>query len=96
VRPEKTELIKAWFEGVDTQKDKFICRPVVGHNGGPFPRFEKGAVYKQKVFGVGVFEERGRRIRWERIKPETQERYAALLVIVFQGSCLDLYLVFAG
>jgi hypothetical protein len=74
VRPEKTELIKAWFKGVDMEKDKFICRPVVGHSGGPFPRFAKGAVYKQKVFGVGVFEERGRRIRWERIKPETQER----------------------
>ena len=74
VRPEKTELIKAWFKGVDMEKDKFICRPVVGHSGGPFPRFAKGAVYKQKVFGVGVFEERGRRIRLERIKPETQER----------------------
>jgi hypothetical protein len=73
VRPKKTELIKAWFKGVDTQKDKFICRPVVGHSGGPFPCFEKEAVYKQKVFGIGVFEERGRRIRWERIKPETQE-----------------------
>jgi hypothetical protein len=30
VRPKKTELIKAWFKGVDTQKDKFICWPVVG------------------------------------------------------------------
>jgi hypothetical protein len=26
----------------------------VGHSGGPFPRFEKVAVYKQKVFGLGV------------------------------------------
>jgi hypothetical protein len=74
VQTKKTEFIKAWFKGVDSQKDKFICRPVVGHSGGPFPRFEKGVVYKQKVFGVGVFEESGRRIRWERIKPETQDR----------------------
>jgi hypothetical protein len=96
VRPEKTELIKAWFKGVDTQKDKFICRPVVGHSGGPLPRFEKGAVYKQKVFGIGVFEERGRRFRWERIKPETQERSAALLFIFIQASSLDFCLVFAG
>jgi hypothetical protein len=75
LRPKKTEFIKAWFKGVDTKKDKFICRPVVGHNGGPFPRFEKGAVYKQKVFGVGVFDECRTRIRWQRVKPETQDRY---------------------
>jgi hypothetical protein len=75
VRHKKTEFIKAWFKGVDTEKDQFICRPVVGHSGGPFPRFAKGAVYKQKVFGVGVFEERGRRTRWERLKSEAQDRW---------------------
>jgi hypothetical protein len=48
---KKTEFIKAWFKGVDRTKgeERFICRPVVGHSGGPFPRFSKGAVYKVKV-----------------------------------------------
>jgi hypothetical protein len=74
LKAKKTEFIKAWFKGLDVEKDKFICRPVVGYSGGPYPRFSKGAVYKQKVFGVGVFEERGRRNRWERLKSYTQER----------------------
>jgi hypothetical protein len=78
LRPKKTEFIKAWFKGVDAAKDKFICRPIVGHSGGPFPRFSKGEVYKQKVFGVSVFEERGRRNRWERLKSETQDRFVLL------------------
>jgi hypothetical protein len=75
VRLKKTEYITAWFKGVDAVKDQFICRPVVGYSRGLFPRFAKGAVYKQKVFGVGVFEERGRRNRWERMKAETQDRF---------------------
>ena len=51
LRGKKTEFIKAWFKGVDKTKEeeRFICRPVVGHSGGPFPRFSKGAVYKVKV-----------------------------------------------
>ena len=48
---KKTEFTKAWFKGVDKTKaeERFICRPVVGHSGGPFPRFSKGAVFKVKV-----------------------------------------------
>ena len=48
---KKTEFTKAWFKGVDRTKaeERFICRPVIGHNGGPFPRFSKGAVFKVKV-----------------------------------------------
>ena len=51
VPAKKTEFIKAWFKGVDKTKaeERFICRPVVGHSGGPFPRFSKGAVFKVKV-----------------------------------------------
>ena len=49
LKGKKTEFIKAWFKGVDKTKDeeRFICRPVVGHSGGPFPRFSKGAVFKE-------------------------------------------------
>ncbi len=52
LKGKKTEFIKAWFKGVDKTKDeeRFICRPVVGHSGGPFPRFSKGAVFKLKVY----------------------------------------------
>jgi hypothetical protein len=89
LRPKKTEFIKAWFKGVDTEKDKFICRPVVGHSGGPFPRFAKGAVYKLKVFGVGVFEERGRRTRWERLKADTQDRCSFYLRFVLEACVSD-------
>jgi hypothetical protein len=48
---KKSEFMKAWFKGVDRTKaeERFICRPVVGHSGGPFPRFSKGAVFKVKV-----------------------------------------------
>jgi hypothetical protein len=51
IRARKTEFFKAWFKGVDKSKEeeRFICRPVVGHSGGPFPRFSKGAVFKVKV-----------------------------------------------
>ncbi len=51
LKGRKTEFIKAWFKGVDKTKDeeRFICRPVVGHSGGPYPRFSKGAVFKVKV-----------------------------------------------
>ena len=90
VPKKKTELIKAWFKGVDAKQDKFICRPVIGYTRGPFPRFSKGAVYKLKVFGVGVLEERGRRNRWERMKPEVQDRCECLLGLV----CWCLYLIF--
>ncbi len=74
VPEKKTELMKAWLKGFDAKEDKFICRPVVGYSRGSFPRFSKGAVFKLKVFGVSVLEERGRRNRWERMKPEVQER----------------------
>jgi hypothetical protein len=49
---KKTEFIKAWFKGVDRTKaeEKFICKPVVGHSGGPLPRFSKGSVFKVKVW----------------------------------------------
>ncbi len=48
---KKTEFTKAWFKGVEKTKaeERFICRPVVGHSGGPFPRFSKSAVFKVKV-----------------------------------------------
>ena len=51
IRGRKTEFFKAWFKGVDKSKEeeRFICRPVVGHSGGPFPRFSKGSVFKVKV-----------------------------------------------
>ena len=51
VPAKKTEFTKAWFKGVDKTKaeERFICRPVVGHSGGPFPRFSKSAVFKVKV-----------------------------------------------
>jgi hypothetical protein len=53
---KKTEFIKAWFKGVDKTKEeeRFICRPVVGHSGGPFPRFSKGSVYKVKVLTLNL------------------------------------------
>jgi len=31
-------------------------------------------VYKVKVFGVGVLEEKTRRTRWERLPPQTKDR----------------------
>jgi hypothetical protein len=51
VPAKKTEFTKAWFKGVDKTKaeERFICRLVVGHSRGPFPRFSKGAVFKVKV-----------------------------------------------
>ncbi len=51
IHGRKTEFIKAWFKGVDKSKEEesFICRPVVGHSGGLFPRFSKGSVFKVKV-----------------------------------------------
>ena len=49
VRAGKTEFMKAWFKGVDVKSDKFICRPVIGYSRGPFPRFSKGSVFKEKV-----------------------------------------------
>ncbi len=52
------------------------------HTRGPFPRFSKGSVYKLKVFEVGVPEERGRRNRWDRMKPARQDRLATLLCFV--------------
>ncbi len=88
---KKTELMKAWFKGVDVTQDKFICRPVIGYTRGPFPRFSKGAVYKLNVFGVGVLEERGRRNRWERMKPEVQDRCDCLLCLL----CKCRYVTFA-
>ena len=95
VRPKKTEFNKAWFKGYDDEKDKFICRPVVGYSRGPFPRFAKGAVYKQKVFGVGVFEERGRRNRWERMKSETQDRFCFATFFITIKACMShLFFVF--
>jgi hypothetical protein len=56
------------FKGVDAKSNKFICRPVIGYSRGPFPRFSKEAVFKLKVFGVGVMEEPTRRNRWERLQ----------------------------
>jgi hypothetical protein len=49
---KKTKFMKAWFKGVDNTKadeERFICRPVVGHSGGPFPRYSSGAIFKVKV-----------------------------------------------
>ena len=63
------------FKGVDDKRDMFICRPVIGHSRGAYPRFNKAAVYKVKVFGVGVLEEETRRTRWERLPPKTKERF---------------------
>ncbi len=61
----------------------------MGHSGGPFPRFAKGAVYKPKVFGVGVFEERGSRTRWERLKSETQDGCSFYLRFVLEACVSD-------
>jgi hypothetical protein len=44
-----------------------------------------------KVFGVGVLEERGRRNRWERMKPEVQDRCDCLLCLL----CKCRYVTFA-
>ncbi len=30
-------------------EERLICRPVLGRNGGPFPRFSEGLVFKVKV-----------------------------------------------
>ena len=68
------------FKGVDDKRDMFICRPVIGYSRGAYPRFNKAAVYKVKVFGVGVFEEETRRTRWERLPSQTKERFIFLFV----------------
>jgi hypothetical protein len=41
VPKKKTELMKAWFKGVDATQDKFICRPVIGYTRVPFLDFRK-------------------------------------------------------
>ncbi len=57
---KKTEFIKAWFKGVDTEKDQLICQPVVGHSGGPFRGLQKGQFanrkYSELVFSKNVAE----------------------------------------
>ena len=63
------------FKGVDDKANKFICRPVIGYSRGPFPRFSKQAIFKLKVFGVGVMEEPTRRNRWERLPEQSKDRY---------------------
>ena len=62
----------------------FICRPVIGCSRGPYPRFNKAAVYKVKVFGVGVLEEETRRTRWERLPPQTKDRFFFARLFLFQ------------
>ena len=71
------------FKGVDEKRDMFICRPVIGYSRGAYPRFNKAAVYKVKVFGVGVFEEETRRTRWERLPPQTKERFIFFRTLSF-------------
>jgi hypothetical protein len=47
---KKTEFTKAWFKCVDKTKvkERFICRPVVGHSGGPVSRYSKGACFQSE------------------------------------------------
>ncbi len=71
------------FKGVDEKRDMFICRPVIGYSRGAYPRFNKAAVYKVKVFGVGVLEEETRRTRWERLPPQTKERFKFFRTLSF-------------
>jgi hypothetical protein len=72
------------FKGVDDKRDMFICRHVIGYSRGAYPRFNKAAVYKVKVFGVGVLEEETRRTRWERLPPQTKDRFLFYSSLSFQ------------
>jgi hypothetical protein len=71
------------FKGVDDKRDMFICRPVIGHSRGAYPRFNKAAVYKVKVFGVGVLEDETRRTRWERLPPQIKDRFLLFRPLAF-------------
>ncbi len=53
---EKTELMKAWFKGVDVTQDKSICRPVIGYTytGSLSSIFERSGVQVEGVWSWRV------------------------------------------
>jgi hypothetical protein len=94
------DVLSYRFKGVDEKRDMFICRPVIGYSRGAYPRFNKAAVYKVKVFGVGVFEEETRRTRWERLPSQTKERFILLFLpfaeLAFLFSFIHLFVFMPG